>query len=42
MPSSTINSISTLVNSSNFTYVFLKAVCHANPGAETYFTESNR
>ena len=31
---STTNSISISVNNSNFTSVFFKAVCHANPGAD--------
>ena len=29
------------VNSSNFTLVFLKTTCHANPGAERNFAGSN-
>ena len=41
MPSSTVNSISMSVNSSNFTYVFFKAAYHANPGAERNFAEFN-
>ena len=40
MPFSTINSISISVNNSNFTSVFFKAACHANPGAEGNFTGS--
>ena len=32
---STINSISILVNNSNFTSVFFKHACHANAGADT-------
>ena len=41
MSFSTINIISVSVNSSNFTSVFLKAVCHANPGAQRNFSGSN-
>ena len=37
---STINSISTSVNDSNFTSVFFKAACHGNPGAERNFPGS--
>ena len=33
VPFHTINNISTLVNKSNFTFVFFKAACHANTGA---------
>ena len=28
------------VNNSNFTYVFFKPACHANPGAERNFAGS--
>ena len=41
MSFSTINNISMSVNSSNFTSVFFKAACHANPGAERNFAGSN-
>ena len=34
IPFSTINNLSTLVNNSNFTAVFFKQACHANPGAD--------
>ena len=34
------HSILISVNNSNFTSVFFKAVCHANPGAERNFTGS--
>ena len=37
---SSINSISTSVNDSNFTSVFFKADCHGNPGAEINFRGS--
>ena len=40
IPFSTINSISVSVNNSNFTSVFSKAACQANPGAEKYFAGS--
>ena len=33
IPFSTINNISILVNNSNYTPVFFKQACHANPGA---------
>ena len=29
------------VNNSNFTFVFFKAACHANLGAEIYFAGSS-
>ena len=35
-----INSISISVNNSNFTSVFFKAACHANPGAKKNYTGS--
>ena len=38
IPFSTINSMSISVNNSNFSSVFLKPVCYANPGAERNFT----
>ena len=34
---STINNISVSVKRSNFTLVFFKAACHANPRAQTFF-----
>ena len=34
IPSSNISNISLSVNSSNFTWVFFKHACHANPGVE--------
>ena len=37
IPFSTINNISISVKRSNFTLVFFKAACHANPGAERKF-----
>ena len=37
MPLYTINDISILVKKSNFTLVFFKSVCHANPRAEKTF-----
>ena len=37
---STINNISTSVNNSNFSSVFLKTACHDNPGAERNFAGS--
>ena len=38
---STINNISISVKRSNFTIVYLKAVCHANIGPESLFAGSN-
>ena len=35
------NSISISVNNSNFTSVFFKAACHANPGAEKNLEDLN-
>ena len=40
MSFSTIDSISILTNTSNFTSVFFKTACFANPGAERNFTGS--
>ena len=37
IPFPTINNISMSVSSSNFTLVFFKAACHANPRAERNF-----
>ena len=34
IPFSTINNILTSANNSNFTFVFFKQSCHANPGPE--------
>ena len=33
IPFSTTDNIQILINRSNFTLIFLKAACHANPGA---------
>ena len=41
IPYSTISNISISVERSNFTLVFFKATCHANPEAERNFAESN-
>ena len=41
IPFSTINSISTSFNNSNFTSVFYKAACQANPEAERNFAGSS-
>ena len=41
IPLPTINNTWILVKRSNFTSVFFKAACHANPGAERNFTGSN-
>ena len=38
VPFSIINSISISVNNSNYTSVFFKQACHANPGADTKYT----
>ena len=40
MPFAIINSISISVNNSNFTSVFFKAACYANPGAKRNSTGS--
>ena len=40
IPFSTINTISISAKRSNFTLVFFKASCYANPGAEENFTGS--
>ena len=40
IPFSTINNISISVKRSNFTLVFFKADCHANPGAKRNFAET--
>ena len=37
IPFFTINNISISFKISNFTLVFFKAACHANPGAERNF-----
>ena len=41
IPFSTNNIISLSLKRSNFTLVFLKAACHANPGAERNFAGSS-
>lgn len=41
MSFSTINNISGWVNSYKFTFVFFKATCHANPGAERKWAGSS-
>ena len=41
VPFSTINSISTSVNNSNFTFVLFKHACHANPGADKKWAGSS-
>ena len=42
IPFSTINNITMSVNSSNFTLVFFKTTCHANPGAEKKLAGSSQ
>ena len=41
IPFSTINNISISVKRSNFTLVFFKAACHADPGTERNFAGSS-
>ena len=41
IPYSTISNISISVKRSNFTLVFFKAACRANPGAERNFAGSS-
>ena len=41
IPYSTVSNMSISVKRSNFTLVFFKAACHANPGAERNFAGSS-